>query len=90
MLSGAADRILRSLESQTIDASKREDRIADAEIRIASRGQIWAVALALLCIVSAIVFFAVDKSVPGLVLLAAPVLLFLASLLRRSPGGAPE
>lgn len=65
VLPGAADRIMRSLESQTVDASQRDDRIADTQIVVALRGQGWAVFLALLCIVAAIVFFAKDQLIAG-------------------------
>jgi uncharacterized membrane protein len=85
ILPGSAERILRSMEVQIHDASARDDRIVDAQIKEGNRGQKWAIALALICIAAAIVFFALGNAVAGGFFLSPPLLLLIGSLLPRRP-----
>jgi uncharacterized membrane protein len=85
ILPGSAERIFRSMEVQINDASARDDRIVDAQIKEGDRGQKWAIGLALICIAAAIVFFAIGNSVAGGILLSPPVLLLIGSLFPRRP-----
>lgn len=88
---GAAERILRVHESQTVRVADREDRIVDAEIRLSGRGQMWAGFLALVCIVAGIWFISEGDNAGGGIMLGMPVLAlvgsFLPSLRRRRAGG---
>ena len=67
------------IDAQIIAPQKRLDRVADAEIKTADRGQGWAIFLALLFTICAIVFAALGNNIAtGLFL--GPVFLSLLSL----------
>ena len=83
---GAADRILRAFESATVQAADRDDRLADADISIRKTGAGWATFLLLACIAAAIVFFALGNNTAGTILLGAPVLISLVSILTTAMG----
>lgn len=86
---GAAERIIRVHESQTVRVADREDRIISAEIELSRNGQGWAGFLALVCLAAAIVFIARGNNTGGGIMLGMPVLLLIGSFLpsRRSGGG---
>lgn len=77
VLPGAAERILRSFEAVTVDASARDDRLADAEIWVRKTGAGWAYALLFFSFVAAVVFFALGNNYAGWSFLGAPILLTL-------------
>ncbi|WP_422757269.1 hypothetical protein [Paenarthrobacter sp. C1] len=77
----APERFFAIVESQTIAPSKRLDQLVAAQINEAVRGRQSAVALMVLCVGCAIVFFAVGNTVAGLAFLGLPVLGFLRELL---------
>ena len=79
VLPGAADRIMRAFESVTVDASQRDDRIADAAIWVQKTGAGWAYALLSLSLLSAVVFFAVGNAQASIALLGAPIVLTLVT-----------
>lgn len=79
----APERFLRIVESQTVDVSKREDRMADAEIKASENGFAAAVAIAIMCVLAAIGFFAARVMVAGYALLGFPVVLLIQSFLRN-------
>lgn len=78
---GAGERIVRAFEATTVDASKRDDRIVDAEIESKKSGLAVAGLLLAVCVVAAILFFAFGNNTAGSTLLGAPVLIGLVSII---------
>ena len=58
----------------TVDESKRQDKLVDAEIEQAKSGRRIAVAFTAFCLIAAVVFFALGNEVAGFAFLAAPPL----------------
>ncbi len=81
VMPGSGERLLRAFESVTVDASARDDRLADAEIWIRKTGLGWIIFFALLLFGAGIVFFAVGKTVAGSVLVGLPILAALTSII---------
>lgn len=81
ILPGAAERILMMAEETTTRHLRTADKLADAEIATAKKGQALAFALALVAFASAIVFFAIDNNLAGSLFLSVPVLMFIKSFL---------
>lgn len=79
MLPGLTDRIMRAYESVTVDASQRDDRIADADIWVKKTGAGWAYALLFFSFIAAVTFFAVGNMQAGIALLGAPIVLTLVT-----------
>jgi len=92
-------------DADTVDESKRQDRLVDAEIDQARVGRWIALGLTAFCFIAAAIFFAFGNEVAGFAFLAAPVLTagsrFFANVFSRSsrtppaveppqPSGAPE
>lgn len=61
-------------DATTIDESKRQDRLVDAEIDQAQTGRWIALALTAFCFIASVVFFALGNEFAGIAFLAAPVL----------------
>ncbi len=80
----APERFFRMVEAQTVEPSKRMDKLVDAEIEEARMGRISAVTLMVLFFCAAVVFFSVGNNIAGGLLLSVPVLGFLQSLLPSS------
>lgn len=78
------ERIMRWNDSWTVDESDRQDRLVNAEIQSAGRGQGWAIFLFLLMIVLAFVLFLRGNNVGGGVLIGVPAVAFLINLARGS------
>lgn len=78
---GAGGRILAAFEAVTVDASKRDDRIVEAEIESKKSGLAVAGLLLAVCVVAAILFFAFGNNTAGSTLLGAPVLIGLVSII---------
>ncbi|MBB1020009.1 DUF2335 domain-containing protein [Dietzia sp. E1] len=74
VLPGAADRLLRVLESETVDRSRRADKLADAEIASADKDRRAAVALLLLFTALSAAFFASGNPLAGGFFLTPPIL----------------
>lgn len=74
ILPGSAERFMRVLEAETVDRSKRADKLADAEIVSAKTDRRWAIAFLLLFTTLSVIFFALGNPVAGVTLLAPPVL----------------
>lgn len=77
----APERFLRIVESQTVDVSRRDDRIVDAEIEASKNGLTAAITIAVICVLAAIVFFAFGKPIAGGALLGFPVVLLVRSFI---------
>jgi len=73
----APERLLRIVEAQTVEASARDDRLVDAEIRSAKSGRDSATALSALCILAAIVFLFQDRLAAAVIILVMPAVMFL-------------
>lgn len=80
----APERFFKMVEAQTVDPSKRMDKLVEAEIDEARKGRVSAVTLMVLFFGAAVVFFALGNNVAGGLLLSVPVLGFLQSLLPAS------
>lgn len=80
---GLAERIVRITESQTVDVSAREDRLVDAEIATGKAGQGWAIFLSVICILAAIVFFAMGNNIAGGALLGMPLVMLIGSFIPK-------
>lgn len=80
---GLAERIVRITESQTVDVSAREDKLVDAEIDTAKKGQGWAIFLATICIIASIVFFAVGNPIAGGAFLGMPLVMLIGSFIPK-------
>lgn len=76
----APERIFRMAEARTVDASKRMDRLVDAEIDQAKTDRAMAVVFLLVFTIASIVFFALDNDVAGGVLLGVPVLAVIKTM----------
>lgn len=77
----APERFFKMVEAQTVDPSKRMDKLVDAEISEARKGRISAVTLMVFFFGAAVVFFGLGNNIAGGLLLSVPVLGFLQSLL---------
>lgn len=87
----APERFFAIVESQTVAPSHRMDRLVDAQINEAQKGRQAAVALMVLCMICAVVFFAVGNLAAGISFLSVPVLGFLKELLpERMPKSKNE
>lgn len=85
VLPGAAERIVRMAESQTVQVSDREDRIADAQISRDHAGQRWAGLLAVVCIAFSAVFgFRGDPVMAG-IMVGMPMVILIGSFLQGRP-----
>lgn len=80
---GLAERIVRITESQTVDASVREDKLVDAEISTGKTGQGWAIFLSMVCIIAAIVFFALGNNIAGGAFLGMPLVMLIGSFIPK-------
>ncbi|ALG85903.1 DUF2335 domain-containing protein [Gordonia phthalatica] len=74
LIPDAAERIMRMAESQTVDRSRRQDRLVNAEIDNAKSDRSMATFFLLAFFVAAVVFFSVGNNVAGGFLLSIPVL----------------
>jgi uncharacterized membrane protein len=83
---GCAARIIEMTEHVLTASGKTLDKVADAEIETSKRGQWMAYSLALISIGASVVFFALDKTAAGYVLLGLPAVLLITSFLT---GGDP-
>ncbi|GAA4298294.1 putative membrane protein [Actinomadura luteofluorescens] len=83
VLAGAADRILCMAETGATGTSKREDKLAEAEIERAKQGQAIAFTLTLLSFIASIVFFLFKQSIPGMAFISFPVLMMIKAFLGR-------
>ncbi|TYK53060.1 DUF2335 domain-containing protein [Actinomadura decatromicini] len=83
VLTGAADRILCMAETMTTGTSKRQDKLADAEIERARQGQAIAFTLTLLSFIASIVFFVLKQPIPGCAFISFPVLMMIKAFLGR-------
>jgi hypothetical protein len=75
-------------DADTVDESKRQDRLVDAEIDQARVGRWIALGLTAFCFIVAVVFFALGNDVAGFAFLGAPVITaagrFFANVFSRS------
>ncbi len=78
---GAAERILRIAESQTVDSSKRDDRIVDAEIASASASRKAAYTFTTFAFMLATFFFVRGSALAGCAFLGLPVLMLIRAFL---------
>jgi uncharacterized membrane protein len=79
ILPDAPERMMRMAEAHTVDASARDDRLANAEIENAKSGLSYAFLLTLICVIAAIVFFAVRYPIAGYAFLSMPVVMLIRS-----------
>lgn len=85
VLPGMAERLLRVYESQTVQVSDREDAIVKNRHSIDRSGQIWAGAIAIICIAAAIPMLWLGNNFGGSVLLGMPVAILVMSFIPRRP-----
>lgn len=78
---GAADRILKVYESQTVQVSDREDRITQAQTRRDFNGQTWAMILSAICVIGAIIFGALRNVPMASLLLGMPAIMLIGSFI---------
>jgi uncharacterized membrane protein len=76
----APERIFRMAESRTVDASKRLDRLVDAEITQARSDRAMASLFLLIFTVASIVFFSLGNPIAGGVMLGIPVLAVIRTM----------
>lgn len=90
VLPGTAERLLRVLESETVDRSKRADILANAEIASATIDRRWAGAFLLLFTTLSVIFFALGNPIAGGLFLTPPLLgLVKVMWPGRGPGALP-
>jgi hypothetical protein len=89
MVPDAPERIFRMAEARTVDASKRLDRLVDAEIAQAKSDRGLAALFLLVFTVASIVFFAIGNPVAGGILLGVPVLAVIRTMW-SSPIGSQQ
>ncbi len=79
-------------DADTVDESRRQDRLVNAEIEQASKGRWISVTFVAACFIAAALFFAFGNEVAGIAFLAAPVVTagtqFLANVFSRSSRGS--
>lgn len=83
LVPGSAERIIHSVY---VEPGERQKQMMDAEIAAAKTGQTWAIILALVCIVAAIVFFALGNNVAGAAFLGLPIVGLIGSFLPKWRG----
>ena len=76
------ERICRWNDASTIDESARQDRLADAQVRLAERGIWLSAGLTLLFAVLSSVIFVMTLRVESFLLLSVPVTSVLTALLK--------
>jgi len=86
LLPDAPERILAMAEKDISSRIDRADRLTNASIKTASRGQLAAISLTFVAIVAAIVFFAVGNVVAGGILVSLPVVMLVRALLGQVSG----
>lgn len=74
ILPGSAERFMRILEAETVDRSKRADRLADEEVKSSKIDRRWAIRFILLFTSLSVFFFALGNPIAGVTMLAPPVL----------------
>lgn len=80
------DRLVPGTAASIIDTvyrapERRQQQALDSVTETSKRGQGWAIALAVICVVASIVFFALGNNVAGSVLLGAPLIAMLGMFL---------
>ena len=80
MVPDAPERIFRMAEARTVDASKRLDRLVDAEITQARNDRAMATLFLLVFTVASIVFFSLGNNIAGGILLGVPVLTVIKTM----------
>ena len=80
---GAADRIIRMAESDTSERASVEAQLAQGEVEAAKLGISMAFLLAVICVVAAIVFFALGKTIAGSVMLGLPAVTMIGTFITR-------
>ncbi len=88
VMPGLAKRIVDMTEKTITGHIDRDDKLADAEVRLATTGQIMAFVITLAALSAAIAFFAAGNAVAGIALTSLPVVLLVRSFLPSS-GGQP-
>lgn len=84
LVPGSAEKIIHA---QFIAPSQRQSDLVQAEVDTSKRGQGWAIALALICVVASIVFFAVGNPIAGGAFLGLPLVVLIGSFLPWSKKG---
>lgn len=78
LVKGSAEKII---DATFLAPSRRQSDIVNAQISSSRVGQGWAIGLALICVIAAIVFFARGNTIAGCALLGMPLLLLIGSFL---------
>ena len=81
----APERLLRIVESQTVDASARADRLVNAEIEASKQGRLAASLLIAVCICSTIILLFQDRLAAAAILLILPAIMVVRSFLDQRP-----
>lgn len=81
MFPDAPERLLRIVESQTVDASARADRLVKAEIASAKQARQAATVIVAVCVVCAIVLLFRDRLTAAAILLILPIITMIRSSL---------
>lgn len=71
---GSPERIMRAFESVTVDASARDDRLADAEISIRKSTAGWLLFVAVILVIAGIVCVLAGNNAGAAICIGAPVL----------------
>lgn len=92
MVPDAPERIFRMAEVRTVDASRRLDKLVDAEIEQTKSDRNVTVVCLLVFTIASIVFFALGNNIAGGVMLGLPAIGLLKVMWTGSQGssGAPK
>ena len=88
MVADAPERIFRIAESGTVDASKRLDRLVDAEIAQAKSDRTTATVFLGFFSTASVTFFALGNNIAGAVFMSVPVIGLLRTMWTSSIGRA--
>lgn len=86
MVPDAPERIFRMAEARTVDASKRLDRLVDAEIEQGNSDRKMAVLFLAVFTIASITFFAIGNPIAGGVFMSVPVIGLLRTMWTSSIG----
>lgn len=81
ILPDAPERLMKIAERSVMAQEDRADKLADAQVETAKTGQGLAFTLAFICVVAAIVFFALGNNVGGSVMVGLPVVMLIRAFL---------
>jgi uncharacterized membrane protein len=86
VVAGSADRIIATVEAATTERAKTDRILAEGEAEAAKNALSMAFFLALILVVAAISFFAVNKPVAGGILLGLPAVTLIGHFTVRATG----